>query len=620
MEEQYLLQQLENTPFACSPLIRLSGGSANYVYRGILIHAMPTIDYARNMESVIVKYSLGHVPGNTKFKLDLSRCLDNGYPLTSFPVQSIENIALEYLNHSSLLTMKVKIPVTYFLDLNARRGIAVQQDFRHSTDIASIIRSAELSGLWEQSQASATSQEVGRWLRHFHEWASEPQQADFRNKIGCNGPIQRLKYKITYGAFIDVLKNFPDILEKNFGVLERVKEQAELELQDLISGNDGLNRGMIHGDCWMGKGFIDGYGEIDDDLTFRTAIHTGVQLLGWYNRRAPSDAVKGSEEQILSAANLSTRFIVGGWEREKQWFQGSLEVTPPYHRAYPLILSSYGISSKDFMAVIDALNIALAEPAPFKAMEVAGDGLGFVPNEIAQGVSLGLGLAAGTGTAATAYFRERRVLERVNRDIFAPKGLVMKTMKDEEVMQQLNTTTKSLDPLQRLQEISSHVEALSFDVEPPVRHSNMLDRISAKQAAIKQASKEKKKQKKQEKRFQKREKAADKFDRSVESIDEQYNSDVESRIQIEAKLARLEDRTAEINIKAEEKLIESSEKNVSEIERRRRKDLEEVEKDRARLIEKHGKAIAKVNKKAEKKDEKDEKKVAKLEWIMIRTI
>ncbi|KAF4493629.1 hypothetical protein FAGAP_10246 [Fusarium agapanthi] len=299
---------------------------------------------------------------------------------------------------------------------------------------------------------------------------------------------------------------------------------------------------------------------------------------------------------------------------------GSLEVTPPYHRAYPLILSSYGISSKDFMAIIDALNIALAEPAPFKAMEVAGDGLGFVPNEIAQGVSLGLELAAGTGTAATAYFRERRVLERVNRDIFAPKGLVMKTMKDEEVMQQLNTTAKSLDPLQRLQDISSHVEVLSFDVEPPVRHSNMLDRISAKQASIKQASKEKKKHKKQEKSLQKREKAADKFGRSVESIDEQYNSNVESRIEIEAKIARLEDRIAEINIKAEEKLIESSEKKVSEIEKRRRKDLEEVEKDRARLIEKHGKAIAKANKKAEKKAEKDEKKVTKLEWIMIRTM
>jgi hypothetical protein len=149
--------------------------------------------------------------------------------------------------------MEVKISVTYLLDLNAHRGIAVQQDFRYSTDIASIIRSTELSGLWTQSQALYTSQEVGNWLRHFHEWASEPEQAGFRSKVGCNGPMQRLKHKVTYGTFIDVLKNFHDIMEKNFGVLERVKERAELELHDLIRGKDGPDRGMIHGDCWMGK-------------------------------------------------------------------------------------------------------------------------------------------------------------------------------------------------------------------------------------------------------------------------------------------------------------------------------------------------------------------------------
>ncbi|KAF5636691.1 carboxypeptidase [Fusarium tjaetaba] len=279
--------------------------------------------------------------------------------------------------------MKVKIPVTYFLDLNAHRGIAIQQDFRHSTDIASIIRSTELSDLWAQSQALRTSQEVGKWLRHFHEWASEPEQADFRSKVGCNGPMQRLKHKVTYGAFIDVLKNFPNILGKNIRVLEGVKERAELELHDLISGKDGPDRGMIHGDCWMGNvllsnsslaqigsdaatdiifidwemcqfshraydlghmigdlyeayhfhdsdialtmitGFIDGYGGVNNEMAFRTAIHTGVQLLGWYNRRAPSDAVKGTEEQILNAANISTNLIIKGWEQERQWFQST---------------------------------------------------------------------------------------------------------------------------------------------------------------------------------------------------------------------------------------------------------------------------------------------------------
>jgi hypothetical protein len=72
----------------------------------------------------------------------------------------------------------------------------------------------------------------------------------------------------------------------------------------------------------MIRGFIEGYGEIDE-IAFRTAIHTGMQLLGWYNRRAPSDAVKGTREQISSAAKMSTNFIVNGWERQKQWFQST---------------------------------------------------------------------------------------------------------------------------------------------------------------------------------------------------------------------------------------------------------------------------------------------------------
>lgn len=172
---------------------------------------------------------------------------DHGCPLTLFSIQSVENTVLKYLNQSSLVTMKVKIPVTYCLDLNAHRGIVVQQDFHHSIDIASIIRSTELSGLWSKYQAWSISQDVGNRLRHFHEWAS------VRSKVGCNKPMQRLKHKVTYGTLIEILKNFPGILGKNIRALERVKERAELELHDLTSGREGLDRGMIHGGCWMEK-------------------------------------------------------------------------------------------------------------------------------------------------------------------------------------------------------------------------------------------------------------------------------------------------------------------------------------------------------------------------------
>ncbi|KAM0337474.1 hypothetical protein ACHAPQ_003045 [Fusarium lateritium] len=299
---------------------------------------------------------------------------------------------------------------------------------------------------------------------------------------------------------------------------------------------------------------------------------------------------------------------------------GALSATPPFIRAYPPILSSYGISSKEFTAIIDAINIALAEPTPCTVLGVAGSGVGFIPEAIAQGVSMGLEIAAGAGSAASAYIRTKMVLEKVNREVFAPKGLVLEILKDDEVMRRLNTTAKSLDPLERLQELGPYVETLSFDVGPVIRHSNVIDRISAKQAAMKQKGKEKKKHEKETKRSRKREKAAEKYDRPVDSIDEQWDSDTESLIEIEAKMAKLEGKVVDINAQTNTKLGEASGKKAGEIEKRRLKDLAEVEKDRGKLQEKHAKVIEKLQKKADKKEDKGEKKVAKLQWIMIHTI
>jgi len=299
---------------------------------------------------------------------------------------------------------------------------------------------------------------------------------------------------------------------------------------------------------------------------------------------------------------------------------GGLEATPPFIRAYPPILGSYEVSSSEFMTIVDALNIAHAEPAPLKAMQLASDGVGFVPDPICQSVSLGLGLAAGTATAASAIIRSKLVLDKANRDVFGPKGLKMEIVKDTKVMQRLGATAKSLDPLQRLQELSPYVEPLSFDVEPPTRHSNVVDRISAKQASMKQAKKAKRKQKKEDKRLHKREEAATKYSYPIASIEERYDSDTEDRMKLGAKIVGLEYKILDIIAKADEKLEHASGKKVEEIEKRRMKDIEEVEKDRAKLVEKYDKAMAKLEKKSEKREEKDEKKVSKLEWLMIYSV
>lgn len=60
-------QQLAQTSFRCSSLSQLSGGTANFVYRGIPL--------SRNPESIIIKHTKNYLSSNASFKLDAERCV-----------------------------------------------------------------------------------------------------------------------------------------------------------------------------------------------------------------------------------------------------------------------------------------------------------------------------------------------------------------------------------------------------------------------------------------------------------------------------------------------------------------------------------------------------------------
>ena len=63
-------QELSETPYACSSLTPLSGGTANFVYRALLSHPLPD-----GTTSVIVKHSEAFVASNREFKLPAERCV-----------------------------------------------------------------------------------------------------------------------------------------------------------------------------------------------------------------------------------------------------------------------------------------------------------------------------------------------------------------------------------------------------------------------------------------------------------------------------------------------------------------------------------------------------------------
>lgn len=61
-----IAQQLSPTPFACSSLTRLSGGTANFVYRGTL---------SSTGQSVVIKHTKDHSASNPEFQIDVTRCV-----------------------------------------------------------------------------------------------------------------------------------------------------------------------------------------------------------------------------------------------------------------------------------------------------------------------------------------------------------------------------------------------------------------------------------------------------------------------------------------------------------------------------------------------------------------
>ena len=75
-------KELSSTPYACSSLTRLSGGTANFVFRGVLAQPVApegdTHDDATRV--VIVKHGEGYVASNREFKLSTERCV-------RFPIQ-----------------------------------------------------------------------------------------------------------------------------------------------------------------------------------------------------------------------------------------------------------------------------------------------------------------------------------------------------------------------------------------------------------------------------------------------------------------------------------------------------------------------------------------------------
>ena len=270
----------------------------------------------------------------------------------------------------------VKTPVSYLADEETK--VHAMEDICDGVDLRSKLTS-QIPSIFQAPYISSLGFAVGDWLWKFHDWAAEPDQAHLREQIRENRAMRELKGRVTYGVLISALEAFPEILSPYRVVLEYAVQDAARDFQRPQHTERGW--GVIHGDLWAGnvlfsarnglrsslspslyvidweyvqyghraydlgqmigdllearyfknstcatwamEGFVRGYGPIDDDLAFRTAIHTGAHLIAWGSRRGADGGFLMPVEKVSAVMQMAVDFIVKARRREKRWFMQS---------------------------------------------------------------------------------------------------------------------------------------------------------------------------------------------------------------------------------------------------------------------------------------------------------
>lgn len=82
----------------------------------------------------------------------------------------------------------------------------------------------------------------------------------------------------------------------------------------------------VDGAIWAIDAFIEGYGAVSEEMAFRIAIHTGVQLITWVTRGPPLQMRPdwATRERAVGVVRLGMTFVVKGWEKDREWFERSV--------------------------------------------------------------------------------------------------------------------------------------------------------------------------------------------------------------------------------------------------------------------------------------------------------
>ncbi|KAI1777165.1 hypothetical protein F4818DRAFT_439526 [Hypoxylon cercidicola] len=158
-----IMKQLSETNYACSFLTRLTNGTTNFVFRGILSQPLPppfsSQDHSQGhpVETVIIKHTASFVALNKDLPINISLCV-------------VEASILNLLNDFPDTTFSVKIPHLYLFDENT--NTQVLEDIPGGVDSKTAPVSPTANVVLSRSLTTSISYALGAWLRSFHSWTS----------------------------------------------------------------------------------------------------------------------------------------------------------------------------------------------------------------------------------------------------------------------------------------------------------------------------------------------------------------------------------------------------------------------------------------------------------------
>jgi hypothetical protein len=238
-EQQVVLEAISNTPYSCTKIHQLNGGSVNFVYLGTLHQPISHTKGPAPINSILIKHSTGYLSCNKNFLLEVSRWKYEVYML-----QALDRF------HGSRITDGAMTRTPKLLYADQETNVQVIEYIPDSIDLKQILVSTASTG-FTPSRAVSSGVALGRWLRDFHDWTSHSDQAALRQHVKQNRAMSELKYRVEYGVILKVLENFPDVLAPNRTVLEEVVRSAEQGLE--LDHASDASLGVIHGDFWTGK-------------------------------------------------------------------------------------------------------------------------------------------------------------------------------------------------------------------------------------------------------------------------------------------------------------------------------------------------------------------------------